>query len=187
MWMNRDNTGQVIWKVIFVWIELIWILIQIWVSEIVNKRWFIVVICLSHPCSAFHLITFSLWHEDRATVRSQVMKLLSGALKKIYSTQKSFQRILLLYQSTSHMLLHSAVTTRSQQPSLQRMLLGCLNLQVYLYLYVWQVRLGCFSIKEASKKAKVMNLFIRKGTSLTSCDIDMFSQLSCVCLHLTQL
>lgn len=88
----------------------------------------------SLPLPSFHLISSSLWHEDRATVRSQVMKLLSGAMKKICSTQKSFHRT--LYELTSQRSLTSAVKTRSQQPSLQGTALGCLSLQVSLYLYI---------------------------------------------------
>lgn len=149
MWMNKDYTGQVIWKVFFVFhLELncyrfwLWLLLlqraadlqhphishnqmtqvhclsvffcfslysssvaffllshftlflhfdmtlnMLWIyiiqmSEIVSKRGLkIVPVFLSPSFLPFHLISSSLWHKDRAMVWSQVMKLLSGALK----------------------------------------------------------------------------------------------------------
>ena len=82
------------------------------------------------------LISSSHWLDDRATDSSRVMKLLSGALKKI--TQKSFHQILLPLPLTSHRSLPSAVT-RLQQLSLQRTMMVCLNLRVFLYPCIWQV------------------------------------------------
>lgn len=135
---------------------------QLWIWIInIRRRFKIISVYLTSLFFPFHLIPSSLWQEDRAMVRSQVMKLLSGALKKMFSPQKKCQRLLLLYQSTSHRSLPSAVTTRSWQLLWQKTLTGSLNLHVFLYPYVWQVRGNgvCLWSEEASEMTK-SDLFI---------------------------